>query len=522
MKFISKEPRATSRAVRDAVGHDWIIGGPGCFLKSKSFGKVSSQKFLAPKNTFASVGQPACESPPDFCRQLRGISGSREVFHECVGAVARLPTEMITMNRVAAFLLALGSAGVLAPSRAAEPPPVLKHPRPLFDGRTLAGWEGDAKLWRVQDGALTGGSFTETVKQNEFLASTRDFTNFIVRFEIKLAGTNGFINSGFQIRSQRVPDNSEMAGYQCDYGEPNWYGCVYDESRRNKVLSPADMKALDPVIRRQDWNEYVIRADGPRITTWINGVLGTDFVERDPAIPDWGKFGIQVHGGGKALVQVRHVLIEELPPSPAGKFFRGAPEPKQAAVYNDANRAAVQTASQAQPVPPAEELSRFTVAPGFQIELVASENLEAGFGKFVAVDWDQHGNLWTMTALEYPVDANETPAAARKLYASKARDKVLVYERDPKSPTGYAAQPRVFADGLAIPLGILPYKNGVYVQHGTEIVFLSDTDGDGKADKREVILSGFGVQDSHLFPHQFTRAPGNWIWFPRARSTTAK
>ncbi|HEY0552290.1 MAG TPA: PVC-type heme-binding CxxCH protein, partial [Verrucomicrobiae bacterium] len=86
------------------------------------------------------------------------------------------------------------------------------------------------------------------------------------------------------------------------------------------------------------------------------------------------------------------------------------------------------------------------------------------------------------------------------------------FERDPKSSTGYFSKPRVFADGLAIPLGLLPYKNGAYVQHGTEIVFLSDTDGDGQADKREVILSGFGVQDSHLFPHQFTRAPGHWIW----------
>jgi hypothetical protein len=110
------------------------------------------------------------------------------------------------------------------------------------------------------------------------------------------------------------------------------------------------------------------------------------------------------------------------------------------------------------------------------------------------------------------VDANESPAVAKELYASRAKDKVVVFDRDPNSPTGYSSKPRVFADGLAIPLGILPYTNGVYVQHGPDIVFLSDTDGDGKADKREVILSGFGVQDSHLFPHQFTRAPGNWIW----------
>ena len=390
--------------------------------------------------------------------------------------------------------LALSSLGTVA----AEPPPTLKNPKPLFDGRTLAGWEGDAKLWRVEDGCLTGGSLTETVKQNEFLATTRDYTNFIVRLKIKLTGTNGFINSGFQIRSQRVPDISEMAGYQCDFGEPSWYGAIYDESRRNKLMAASDMKALRPVLKVTGWNDYVIRADGPRITTWINGVMGVDYYEPDLSIPnyDWGKLGIQVHGGGKAVVQVKDISIEELP---VGKKFIGAPEPKKGA--------------KASPLLPEEENATFTLPPGFEIELVASEDMDAGFGKFVAVDWDLQGRLWTMTALEYPVDANESPAVAKELYASKAKDKVLVYDRDPKSPTGYASKARVFADGLAIPLGILPYKNGVYVQHGTEIVFLSDTDGDGKADKREVILSGFGVQDSHLFPHQFTRAPGNWIWF---------
>src|ERR1041385_7342997 len=114
-----------------------------------------------------------------------------------------------------------------------------------------------------------------------------------------------------------------------------------------------------------------------------------------------------------------------------------------------------------------------------------------------------------MTALEYPVDANENPARAKELFASRAKDKILVWD---KPFDGKPQPPRVFADGLAMPLGILPFKNGVYLQHGSDIAFLSDTDGDGKADKREVILSGFGIQDSHLFPHQFTRAPGNWIW----------
>src|SRR5258705_12820330 len=79
----------------------------------------------------------------------------------------------------AALLSALIAMGICPLALAAEPPPAATNAKPLFDGKTLSGWEGDAKLWRVQDGALTGGSLTETVKQNEFLATTRDFTNFI-------------------------------------------------------------------------------------------------------------------------------------------------------------------------------------------------------------------------------------------------------------------------------------------------------------------------------------------------------
>ncbi|MGN6385965.1 MAG: DUF7133 domain-containing protein, partial [Verrucomicrobiota bacterium] len=393
------------------------------------------------------------------------------------------------MNAITVLLLALS----LLTTTAAEKPPALQNAKSLFDGKTLNGWEGSDKSWRVQDGCLTGGSLENVVKQNEFLATTRDYTNFIVRFKIKLTGTEGFINSGFQIRSQRVPNNSEMSGYQCDFGDPNWWGAIYDESRRDKVLSPSNMKDLGPVIRRQDWNEYVIRAVGPKITTWINGVEGTDYIESDPAIPEWGKLGIQVHGGGKTLVQMKDIEIQELPAIPPEDRFNGAPEPKKN--------------SKASPLSPEEERASFSLPPGFEIELVASES--EGVGKFVTVDWDTQGRMWSMTAFEYPVDANESPEVAKALYSNFSKDKVLVWDK-PFEPGPH--QPRVFAEGLAIPLGVLPYKNGVYVQHGPNIEFLSDTNGDGKADRKEIVLSGFGVQDSHLFPHQFTRAPGNWIW----------
>ncbi len=312
-------------------------------------------------------------------------------------------------------LLALAALAFTTLTHAGPPPPVGKK-TPLFDGKTLTGWEGDAKLWRAEEGEIRGGSLTEQVKQNEFLASVKDYGNFIVRFKIKLTGT-GFVNSGFQIRSQRVPNNSEMAGYQCDYGEPSWYGAIYDESRRNKLMAPSDMVALRPVIKRDDWNEYVIHAEGRRIQTWINGVQGVDYTEADEKIVQTGKIGIQVHGGGKALVQVKDISIEELqssagfqpavPPN-AGPEARptpiGAPEPGKSA--------------KASPLSPEEQRATFTLPPGFEIELVAAEDSAAGIGKFVPIAFDQQGRLWTTTALEYPVDGNENPAAADALYAS--------------------------------------------------------------------------------------------------------
>ena len=413
---------------------------------------------------------------------------------------------MLVLSLVSAINLAFFQNSMVA---AEVPPAPSKAAVSIFDGKSLDGWEGDPKIWRIQEGVITGGSLTEMVKRNEFLATTKEYSNFIVRLRIKLTGTEGFLNSGFQIRSQRVPGDSEMSGYQCDFGDPGWWGCIYDESRRNKLMAQSDMKILEPVLKRNDWNEYVIRADGPRITTWINGVQGVDYTEADPAITQSGRMGIQVHGGGKALVQVKDISIEELPPTPQRK---GAPAPGKPAKTS--------------PLTPEDERAAFSLAPGLEMELVVEEDMEKGYGKFVAVQFDQRGRLWTMTAREYPVDANENPAAADALYASKAQDRILVYDIENRgengAPVRYAREPSVFADGLAIPLGLLPYQDGCYAQHGHDIVFLRDTDGDGKADKREVILTGFGVQDSHLFPHQFTRAPGGWIWMAQGAFNYSK
>jgi putative membrane-bound dehydrogenase-like protein len=358
-------------------------------------------------------------------------------------------------------------------------------PVSLFDGKTLAGWEvrpGEEKWWKVQDGCITGGSLEVQVPHNTFLATTKRYANFELKLKVLLVKGEGFMNSGVQIRSIRVPGDAEMSGYQVDAG-PGWWGKLYDESRRNKVIgepvNPAELKAHD-----WDWNEYRILCEGPRIRSWVNGVAALDYTEADAKIPLEGLIGLQAHGGGKVLAQFKDVTIEELPATP------GAP-----------------TWDKADDRSPEKEKASFKVPDGYEVELVASE--KEGVGKPVTMAWDHAGRMWTMTALEYPVDANENVAQAEALYQKGGKDKVLVFD-EPWKPGPQV--PRVFADGLAIPLGLMPWKDGALVQYGHDIRYYVDRNKDGKADGHEVLLTGFGIQDSHLFPHQFERSPGGWFY----------
>jgi hypothetical protein len=188
------------------------------------------------------------------------------------------------------------------------------EPIPLNDGKTFRGWDGDTNVtWRIQDGAFVGGSLDRRVPRNEFLASTRSFTNFVLRLKFKLTGTEGFINSGVQIRSQRLDDPpNEMIGYQADIGD-GWWGALYDESRRNQVLIQPDDDAVERAIRRNDWNEYTIRCEDRRVRTWINGVPMIDYTEPDAALPQYGRIGLQIHGDAKAEAWFKDITIEILP-----------------------------------------------------------------------------------------------------------------------------------------------------------------------------------------------------------------
>lgn len=183
----------------------------------------------------------------------------------------------------------------------------------LFDGKTFKGLEGDTvHTWRIQDGALVGGSLSETVPNNEFLSTRASYTNFILKLKFKLQGT-GFVNGGVQFHSQRLTDPAyEMTGYQADLGDGYWAG-LYDESRRNKVLVQADTALIKKILKPNDWNDYEVQSEGRRIRIRLNGKQTVDYTEPDLTIPQTGLIAFQVHGGGKAEVSYKDIILKELP-----------------------------------------------------------------------------------------------------------------------------------------------------------------------------------------------------------------
>ena len=191
-----------------------------------------------------------------------------------------------------------------------RPAPAMK---PLFDGKSFAGWAGDTNTtWRVADGALAAGALDRNQPDNQYLATTREFGNFDLQLQYRIEGTEGFVNGGVQIRSAVPADPRNVIGYQADLGMGH-DGALYDEHRRNRFLARPAEAVRDDALLPGDWNLYRIRAEGPRVRIWLNGVLTVDYTETDDAIPRRGIIAVQIHGGAKSRVAYRELFLEELP-----------------------------------------------------------------------------------------------------------------------------------------------------------------------------------------------------------------
>lgn len=145
---------------------------------------------------------------------------------------------------------------------------------------------------------------------------------------------------------------------------------------------------------------------------------------------------------------------------------------------------------------PQEAIKQMTVPPGFSVELVASE---PDIVNPVAMTIDDQGRFWITESFEYP-----------RREAGKGRDRIKVLEDT--DGDGKCDKFTIFAEGLNIPSGIAVGHGGVWVANAPDILFMQDTDGDLKADKTEVIVTGFGRDDTHELPNSLTWGPDGWLY----------
>ena len=180
--------------------------------------------------------------------------------------------------------------------------------KPLFDGKSLDGWSGDPELWKVEDGAIAGCSDEKALKHNTFLATTKTYKNFALKLKFKLRNHN----SGVQVRSKQFPDYV-VRGYQPDIAESRFTGILYEEGGRG-ILADVKPDEIAKVIKKGEWNDYVITCDGPKIKIELNGTTTVDYTEKDEAKgAAEGIIAFQLHAGPKMKVWFKDVEIKELP-----------------------------------------------------------------------------------------------------------------------------------------------------------------------------------------------------------------
>ena len=226
---------------------------------------------------------------------------------------------------------------------AQQPPPVPPQTYPvpagedtgysaIFDGKTLSGWEGDPKYWRVESGSLVGEVTPETLlKANTFIiwrgGTTKDF-ELKVDYRITANG-----NSGINYRSTELPElKFAMRGYQFDIDGRNRYtGQNYEERGRTfnamrgqithippgkkaeVIGSVGELAALEAFIRKDDWNEVHVIARGNTLIHILNGHVMSVVIDDDTAGRRYdGLLGVQVHVGPPMKVEYRNFRLKPL------------------------------------------------------------------------------------------------------------------------------------------------------------------------------------------------------------------
>ena len=201
--------------------------------------------------------------------------------------------------------------------------------KPIFDGQTMKGWDGDPEFWRIEGGALVGQTTQEKQpKQNTFMIWRGGTpSDFELKLQYRLTG----FNSGIQYRSVELPDiKYAMKGYQADIdGEQMFTGQIYEErgrgfmALRGQATYVADgikpgligllgnNNELKAAIKGNDWNDLHIIARGNMLLQILNGHVMSMLIDDDTANRKMeGLIGIQAHLGPPMKIEVRNIRIK--------------------------------------------------------------------------------------------------------------------------------------------------------------------------------------------------------------------
>lgn len=217
--------------------------------------------------------------------------------------------------------------------------------KPIFDGKTLDGWEGDSTYWSVENGAIVGKITPATLlKRNTFIIwKGGQPADFELKAEFRISAEG---NSGINYRSERLDDVAyALKGYQADMdGGKRYTGQNYEEKGRTtlayvgqQTLIPPTTGTLADGIKNNawsamqvtgslgntdslkthikdgdEWNEYHLIVKGNRLQHYVNGVLMSDVTDNDTVNGKAkGWIGVQVHVGPPMKVEYRNILLKE-------------------------------------------------------------------------------------------------------------------------------------------------------------------------------------------------------------------
>jgi hypothetical protein len=380
--------------------------------------------------------------------------------------------------------------------------------KPLFDGKSLAGWDGNPELWSVEDGAITGKTKgPDHLAYNQFLIWRGGVVkNFELRAKIKCSASN----SGIQYRSKELPEAGKwvVGGYQCDvHANAPYNGMVYEERARGILVQNGQSVVVDDKgdkwlaaerdavkVDFTEWHEYVIVAQGNHLIHKVDGKVTIDLVDHDPknrALE--GLLAFQVHKGPAMIVQIKDVVLKELPDSPLITLDKSPiPSDAQRIVPPAAKKAPAKNAPKApakgKAKAPAKKapatdtgkaigenkatpVSRIKAPAGFKVELLYSVP-GAEQGSWVALCADDKGRIYASDQYgdlyRFPA-----PAAGEPLKAADIK----------KMPVNIRAiNGMTWAFG-ALYAGVNDYEKKI----PSGFYRLSDSDGDDQIDKVELL-----------------------------------